>query len=123
MKSNFTSCSCAGKNLDKLVKPAVMAILARGSKHGYAILNDLAETGFFGEGEAPDTSGVYRILKEMDALGLVTTQWDLASHGPARRVYTLTESGLACLQLWDETLEKYQARIQQIRNLIGEAAP
>lgn len=121
MKETFASCPCSGKNLDKMVKPAIMAVLAGGPLHGYAILSALGENGFFAESEKPDPSGVYRILKDMETQEQVTTEWDLASSGPARRVYTLTEAGVECLRTWDETLEKYQQRISHIRDLIGKA--
>lgn len=121
MERPLTSCSCAGKNLDKLVKPAVLSLLAQGARHGYALLGELVETGLFDDGDAPDASGVYRILKELESQGFVTTEWDLASSGPARRIHTLTGAGRKCLKKWGETLENYQVRIQKIRNLIEAA--
>jgi PadR family transcriptional regulator PadR len=43
---------------------------------------------------------VYRLLRHLEMHGLVTSQWDTAGHGPARRVYQITEAGEAYLQRW-----------------------
>lgn len=118
MQVSLEKCSCSGGNLDKLVKPTVLGLLAEGPQHGYALMARLVECGIFCECEQPDASGVYRVLGEMEKQGLVNAQWDLTSRGPARRIYSLTAHGMQCLEKWDRTLEVYQKRITKIRRLI-----
>jgi DNA-binding PadR family transcriptional regulator len=104
---DLAGCPCTGKNLARLVHPAILAVLAQESLHGYLILERLAEAAMFRD-QPPDPAGVYRILKTMEQEGLVTCAWDLQSSGPARRQYTVTDKGLVCLRTWLETLVNYR---------------
>ena len=107
---DLESCPCTGKNLGKLVKPAVLMLLAGEDLHGYEIVQRLGTLPLFG-GETPDTTGVYRALRQMDEEGMVTSTWVLSEAGPAKRCYHMTEDGLACAQKWAETLKQYHAAV------------
>ena len=109
----YQDCPCAGRNLDKLVQPAILAVLAREDLHGYLIVQRLAEMPMFG-GQKPDATGVYRFLKQMEERALVTFTWDLSENGPAKRLYTLTEAGRACLARWTDTLATYRDAISEL---------
>jgi len=73
--------------------------LLRGdASHGYNLVDALSRFGF-----APgtiDASVVYRMLREMEMGGWVTSQWDTAGSGPPRRVYQVTPEGEAYLAAW-----------------------
>jgi len=107
MMIDLAGCPCTGKNLARLVHPAILAVLAQESLHGYLILERLADAAMFRD-QPPDPAGVYRILKTMEQEGLMTCAWDLQSSGPARRQYTITGKGIACLRTWLETLINYR---------------
>ena len=79
-----------------------MLLLHRGTSHGYELAEGLAglDPGLSGF----DMSTVYRILRSMEDQGYVVSEWDTGSHGPARRVYSLTPGGDRCLALWIEDL-------------------
>ena len=113
---DLVGCPCTGKNLVRFVHPAILAVLAREPLHGYLILERLVEGAMFRD-QPPDPAGVYRILKNMAQEGLLTCTWDLKSSVPARRQYTVTQRGLACLGQWLETLETYQKSLDV---LIGD---
>ena len=66
----------------------------------------------------PDLTGLYRLLKSMEQRGLLTSTWDLAEHGPAKRRYKLTRSGRACLHKWSQTLADYAVALTDILNLV-----
>jgi len=117
----FSECACSGKNLTRQVRPAVLAILAGGEEHGYLIVQHLAELRLFGDNETPDPSGVYRVLKQMETEGLVTSSWDTDGSGPARRLFALTEAGTACLTHWISTLEEYVAGLQELIGMMRQA--
>jgi len=108
------TCPCAGTNLDRLIQPAVLTILAKGRLHGYKIVQRIAEL----ERHRPDVTGVYRSLRSMEKRGLVVSAWDISDAGPAKRSYTLTDAGEACLGRWIETLEKHR---EVIARLLAEA--
>lgn len=110
-------CACKGKNLDKLIQPLVLSILAQGgSMHGFAILKEMAKNERF-DGKAPDATGVYRYLKKMETSGLLTSEWDLGSideSGKPKRIFTITELGRECLENWAIALTDYVKYINGI---------
>jgi DNA-binding PadR family transcriptional regulator len=107
---DLEACPCSGKNLDKLVKPAVLMLLAREDMHGYELLQRLGEMPVFGSMK-PDITGVYRALRSMQEDGMVTSTWILSEVGPAKRCYHMTEDGLACAGKWVETLRQYHTAV------------
>jgi poly-beta-hydroxybutyrate-responsive repressor len=117
---DLVDCPCTGKNLARLLHPAILAVLAQESLHGYRILERLADESMFHD-QPPDPAGVYRILKSMEQEGLVTCSWDLQSSGPARRQYTITDRGTACLTKWLETITTYQNSITTLLTTINKA--
>ncbi len=120
--TELPDCPCFGATLDKLVQPAMLAALTAGPIHGYRLAERLhAMTGHCQENhceEKPDLSGIYRFLKKMEAGGLVTSHWETAEKGHAKRLFQITAEGRACLAQWTTTLESY---LQAIRNLLHEA--
>ena len=76
--------------------------------HGYTLLERLKD---FGLGE-PNPSVVYRMLRDMETQGWVTSTWDdERTQGPPRRVYRLTAMG-------DEVLNSYTQELQETRVMI-----
>ncbi|MCY2925590.1 MAG: helix-turn-helix transcriptional regulator [Planctomycetota bacterium] len=118
-------CPCSGRNLDRFIQPAVLAILSRGPVHGYRIVQDLGRMPTF-SGHRPDATGVYRFLKAMEDRRLVSSAWDLSESGPAKRLFDLTAQGTVCLERWAVTLEQYREQIgeliQSLRQPVGRAA-
>ncbi|NLM08925.1 MAG: PadR family transcriptional regulator, partial [Clostridiales Family XIII bacterium] len=57
-------CSCRGYNLDKLIQPNILIILAKQSMHGYSIIQELERKNLFVD-ERVDNTGVYRALKTL----------------------------------------------------------
>lgn len=110
---DFTQCPCSGKSLARLIRPAVMAVLAGEPLHGYVIVQQLKDLAMFRD-QSPDVTGVYRLLKNMERRGLVTAQWDLSASGPAKRRYTLTQEGRECLGRWTHTLGTYQEAVADL---------
>lgn len=106
-------CSCKGYNLDKLLQPNILIILARGNMHGYMIIQELAGNLMIQEDKA-DNAGVYRALKTLEEKGRVHSEWIFDGAGPAKKEYAITESGRECLRTWVQTLEDYQATIGRI---------
>jgi DNA-binding PadR family transcriptional regulator len=103
-------CPCGGATLDKLIQPAILAILAEGPLHGYRLADRIGRMPM-AHGEKPDISGVYRFLKTMEKKGLVEVSWDLSDRGPAKKSYRITAAGEECLACWIETLEEYRKGI------------
>ena len=107
IKKKSSNCPCTGENLEKLIHPAILTLLFdREELHGYSIVQKLQETCML-QGKKPDPAGVYRCLKHMEQGGYVTAIWEVSSSGPARKLYKITDEGLACLKTWINTLESY----------------
>ena len=114
---DYDECACSGKSLARMLRPAVMGLLAGGPAHGYQLAQRLGEMKMFACQE-PDHAGLYRALKQMEDEGLLTCAWDLAESGPARRVFTLTPEGRACLGEWDKTLTDYRKALKELLALL-----
>jgi len=103
-------CSCKGYNLDKLLQPNILTLLATRDMHGYVVIQELENLDLF-MGEKIDKTGIYRTLKHLEERGLVQSQWDLEDTGPAKRIYRINAAGRECLANWISSLEAYQAII------------
>ena len=113
----FNKCPCYGSNLDKLIQPMILIILAQEVLYGYKIVQRLAESPMC-KGPKPDGTGVYRFLKAMEQRNLVKSSWSLDDSGPAKRIYHITNEGKDCLSHWIDTLEDYR---QAIGKMLEEA--
>jgi DNA-binding PadR family transcriptional regulator len=112
-------CACNGNTLDRLLRPVVMAILARApeGQHGYVIAQDLRSLAVF-EDNPPDTAGLYRVLKSMEEEGHLKSDWLIEGSGPAKRVYRLTDDGWGCLRSWLCTLDSYVQSVQETADFV-----
>ncbi len=115
---DFDECACSGKSLARVLRPAVMGLLTDGPAHGYQLAQRLGEMKMF-TCQEPDHAGLYRALKQMEEEGLLTSAWDLAESGPARRVFTITADGMACLGQWKKTLADYRDALDELLGFLN----
>jgi DNA-binding PadR family transcriptional regulator len=74
-------------------------------------LEEVAGFGF----DDLDPSVVYRILRQMELDGWVTSSWDKdQTQGPPRRVYSLSQIGEEALGDWIEELRKLNERLTRL---------
>lgn len=73
----------------------LLAVLADGDAHGYAVIEALRERsgGLF---DLP-TGTIYPALHRLQRTGLISSQWEDGA-GRRRRVYTLTDAGRRALR-------------------------
>lgn len=101
----------------RLVEPALLAFLSKEPQHGYALLERLDYLGLGGI----NPSAIYRILRNFEEIGLVKSDWDSEeTQGPPRRVYVLTEEGLATLQRAEKSLNDTRQKIDSLLTIISE---
>ena len=84
--------------------PVTLVILRESTSYGYELMERLVELGF----ETLNPGTLYRTLRKMEQDGLCSSEWQTASAGPARRMYSITDAGKAYLDFWVESLEQYQ---------------
>lgn len=107
----FEDCACTGKNLVRFTSPAALLAIAEASRvSGYDIGERLGAMPLYGE-SGPDSGGLYRTLRRLESLELVSSEWDTSGAGPARRLYSITEAGARCLENWARTLEAHRAAV------------
>ncbi|MDQ3980396.1 MAG: PadR family transcriptional regulator [Actinomycetota bacterium] len=92
-----------------VLRTALLVLLAERESHGYDLASRLAELGL-----APDTAALYRMLRSMDHRGELCSAWDASSHGPARRVYALTDEGRGRLQRALDGIEAHSLTIDRL---------
>jgi transcriptional regulator len=88
----------------------VLAALAAGPAHGYAVIEEIRRRS----GQAFDLpeGTVYPALHRLEQAGLLTSRWVTAESGRRRRVYALTRRG-------DRALAERRAVWQQFSDAIG----
>jgi PadR family transcriptional regulator PadR len=100
-----------GRRAVRMLEPVLLLLLHHGPAHGYTFLEQLED---FGLGNL-NPSVVYRVLRDMEDRGWVTSTWDEeASQGPPRRVYQITAQGNEMLALWANDLEDARNRIDYL---------
>ena len=116
----FHQCPCVGATLDKLVQPAILAILTKGPLHGYELARKIGSIPHFLD-DAPDMSGIYRMLKSLESRGMVTSNWDITQGGRPKRMFAITDDGWQCLHNWNVTLQNYHKAIGSLLNTAQKA--
>ncbi len=71
------------------LRPCVLLLLKESPAHGYDVLERLKALGF----TTPDPGGIYRMLRSLEAEGLVRSAWEPSLTGPQRRIYEITRRG------------------------------
>ncbi len=80
----------------------LLLFLLDGPKHGGALFSLTQES--LQLVESLDSGAVYRTLRDLEHKLCVKSSWDVEESGPAKRVYSITEQGLAELQLWQKEM-------------------
>ncbi|MDY0357583.1 MAG: PadR family transcriptional regulator [Sedimentisphaerales bacterium] len=118
----LSRCICTGRSLDRMLRPAILTVLHDQSRglHGYAIEKHLQVFAFFQE-QLPDYTGLYRLLKRMEAEGLLSSTQCDSQAGPSKRMFRLTDKGRRCLSRWFESLTEYRRMLDDLLEHIGDS--
>ena len=113
-------------HLQRFIEPVVLYLLARkGHSYGYDLAADLPRYAL--SETAVDRTALYRCLRQLEAHGHLASHWDLPEAGPARRVYTVTESGRQHLKEWMDVLDHLAGAmgrlVEEARELVHPAEP
>ena len=87
----------------------VLAALAAGPAHGYAIIEQIRHKS----GEAFDLpeGTIYPALHRLEQAGLLSSRWTTAPSGRRRRVYALTKRGERALASQSEVWQRFAKAI------------
>jgi PadR family transcriptional regulator, regulatory protein PadR len=93
--------------VERFAEPALLLLLRERPAHGYDLLERLPEL----TGEARIEMGnLYRLLRALEEEGLVSSEWDDSSPGPAKRRYAISADGERLLDHWVDALRRSQER-------------
>jgi PadR family transcriptional regulator PadR len=92
------------RRIRRFLEPCLLVLLHCKEAHGYELLEGLRPFGF--DQNPVDLSTVYRILRDLEQQGFVTSRWEPGSAGPARRLYQITEEGDGYLAWWVDDLRE-----------------
>ena len=90
------------------MEPGLLLLLRERPAHGYELVSGLRELL---PGDDVDMPGLYRVLRALEADGLVESEWHADAPGPARRTYRLTDEGRTLLDAWAGALVRARERI------------
>ena len=90
------------------LQPCLLLLLMEQPDHGYDLAVRLRPM-HDGEG---DPGSVYRALRGLERHGLVRSEWNPSSAGPARRTYYITDDGVAGLVGLADGLRTTRAAVQ-----------
>jgi PadR family transcriptional regulator PadR len=95
--------------VERFVEPSLLLLLRERPRHGYELIELLPEVV---GGERVDVGNLYRFLRALESEGIVSSEWNAALPGPAKRTYQLTEAGERLLDRWAEALEQARDDIE-----------
>lgn len=98
-----------------MLNAQLLAMLKDWSAYGYELAQKLEQAGFGNY----NNGTVYRALRQMEALGLVSSIWDTSSTGPARRMYSMTHAGQLFLQNWLTLLALHRTALEGFLGGLG----
>lgn len=91
-----------------MLNAQLLGMLKGWSAYGYELVQRLNEAGF---GDY-NKGSIYRSLRQMEAMGLVSSIWDTSATGPARRMYSLTFAGTMFLKNWLALLDVHRSMLE-----------
>ena len=99
---------------NNLLMPLVLMSLRQWNSYCYELME---KTATFWE-EAINPGTLYRTLRQMENNGDIESTWETSENGgPARRMYAVTEAGVAYLDLWMASLDQYQRNMDAFLRL------
>jgi len=100
------------KRMMGFLQPCILVQLSRQDFHGYELLKGLQD--FVDDAAEYDPSIIYRLMREMEDSGYVSSYEGDVSSGPRRKMYTITEDGTTVLKEWLIDLQRSRDEIDRL---------
>ncbi len=94
--------------IERVQEAAVLLRLREGRAHGYQLADEVGE--LLGAGRV-DLGNLYRLLRGLEADGMVSSSWRQDLPGPLKRSYELSADGSALLAAWAGSLRDNQRKV------------
>jgi PadR family transcriptional regulator PadR len=96
--------------LKGVLELAVLAVLTRGETYGYDILSRLEEAGL-----TLGDASVYGTLRRLEEAGHLTSRLASSENGPARKYYSVTDSGRKAYDAGTGSWQRIQNAVEVLR--------
>ena len=96
----------------------ILLILAQGPSYGYDIRRQLEAFAF--ARATSDPGALYRLLRDLEANGSISSEWSTSGTGPARRYYALTAQGRADLEAAATRMARLKWRAERFLETLDE---
>jgi poly-beta-hydroxybutyrate-responsive repressor len=110
-----------------MLQPCLLLLLSECPRHGYALIEHLRSFELMLQ---DDPGTVYRALRGLERQGLLRARWEPNPAGPARKVYSITGTGVTALMTWTRDLEivrkrldSYMSRYQDLTEQKRQGSP
>ena len=109
-----------GRYRRAVLETAILASLAESTTHGYDLVEQI--DALAADLVCIDPGSMYRLLREFEELGLVSSNWQTQEAGPPRRVYMVTDRGIEALELAAKSLALRAAAMRRLAEHANLAA-
>ncbi len=109
-------CHPAVSRVRGFVQPWLLLLLLKKPRHGYELMEQLAEDE---DMPVADPGFLYRTLRQLEAEGLVISSWETEHGGPARRLYEVTPEGVEYLHAWAVNIRRTRDRLDRFLHEYG----
>lgn len=104
-------CNCLeSPRIEGFLIPCLLLLLKEKPAHGYELMENLGKLDFLKA--VPDPGVMYRYLRRLEDEGIVASQLEPGSGGPARKVYSLTSEGENYLLSWAASLRTLKTSLE-----------
>ena len=114
---NKRFCTKFGFKMNNIIYAVFLASLMEKPLYGYLLVEKLEEFGI--KSNFVPYGSAYRILRDMEFSGLVSSEWQTEGTGPAKRVYKITDKGIEFLRDWLVDAKKNLETLEKILKKVG----
>lgn len=105
--------------VERFVEPALLLVLRNGETHGYDLADTLTELA---PDDPVDLGNLYRLLRSLEAEGVVKSRWRDDLPGHIKRTYAITDEGRRLLDTWASALRTAEDTIAAFLRRYEEGA-
>ncbi len=107
-------CAKFGFKSGNVLVAALLYLLLENPSHGYSLVEELESLGI--DPNFVPYGVAYRLLREMENDGMITSEWEIEESGPSRRIYSITGVGIEFLKGWANNAEN---NLKIMNNLVS----
>ncbi len=108
-------CAKFGFKSGNVLTVAFLYLLLKNPSHGYSLVEELENLGI--NPHFVPYSIAYRLLRDMESGGLISSKWKNEESGPSKRIYFITDGGVEFLKRW---VSNAKDNLKVMENLVSK---